>query len=169
MLGVLVGAGVTAIIQSSSASVGILQALSSTGLITCGAAFPIIMGQNIGTTITPILASIGASRSAKRTALVHVLFNVIGTVVFLVITYTLLYTVGFSFWNDPIDKGGIANFHTLFNVVVTLMFLPFTALMEKLVTFLVKPTEQELRRQQSHTLKLDNRLMVSSRFGHRAG
>ncbi len=161
VLGVLVGAGVTAIIQSSSASVGILQALSSTGLITCGAAFPIIMGQNIGTTITPILASIGASRSAKRTALVHVLFNVIGTVVFLVITYTLLYTVGFSFWNDPIDKGGIANFHTLFNVVVTLMFLPFTALMEKLVTFLVKPTEQELRRQQSHTLKLDNRLMVS--------
>ena len=100
----VVGAGVTAIIQSSSASVGILQALSSTGLITCGAAFPIIMGQNIGTTITPILASIGASRSAKRTALVHVLFNVIGTVVFLVITYTLLYTVGFSFWNDPIDK-----------------------------------------------------------------
>lgn len=162
ILGVLVGAVVTAIIQSSSASVGILQALSTTGLISYGAAIPIILGQNIGTTITPVLASIGASRSAKRTALVHVMFNVIGSLLFLTATYVLLYTVGFDFWNDPIDRGGIANFHTLFNIVITVLFLPFSRLLEKIVYFLVKPTEIELRNQKnSHTLILDERLMVS--------
>ena len=110
VLGVLVGAVVTAIIQSSSASIGILQALSSTGQITCSAAFPIIMGQNIGTCITPILASIGASKNAKRSAVVHLSFNVIGTIIFLAATYTIQYTVGIPFWNDVITKGGIANF-----------------------------------------------------------
>jgi len=161
-LGVLVGAVVTAVIQSSSASVGILQALSSAGLITCGTAFPIIMGQNIGTTVTPIMASIGAGRSAKRTALIHLIFNILGTFIFLIATYAVHYTVGFSFWDEPITKGGIANFHTLFNIVVTLLFLPFSGLLEKIVTFLVKPSEQEIRRQQkNNTLILDDRFMVS--------
>ncbi len=162
VLGVIAGAVLTAVIQSSSASVGILQALSSAGLITYGAAFPIIMGQNIGTTVTPIMASIGAGRSAKRAALIHLIFNLLGTALFLTATYAIHYTIGFSFWDSPIDKGGIANFHTLFNVVVTVIFLPLSGLLEKIVTFLVKPTEQELRRQQkAETIILDDRFMVS--------
>ncbi len=162
-LGVLVGAIVTAVIQSSSASVGILQALSSAGLITCGTAFPIIMGQNIGTTVTPIMASIGAGKSAKRTALIHLIFNILGTMIFLFATYAIHYTVDFSFWDEPISKGGIADFHTLFNIVVTLIFLPLAGVLEKIVTFLVKPSEQEIRRQQkTNTLILDDRFMVST-------
>ena len=128
VLGVLVGAGVTAIIQSSSASVGILQALSTTGAITYAAAIPIILGQNIGTCITAFLSSLGGSKNARRTAMVHFYFNLIGSIVFLIAVYALEYTVGFSFWNSPIDKGGIANFHTLFNVTCTVLFLPFTGL-----------------------------------------
>ncbi len=124
-LGVLAGAVVTGIIQSSSASIGILQALSSTGAITCSAAFPIIMGQNIGTCVTSLLSSIGASKNAKRAAMVHLYFNLIGTVIFLVGVYSINATIGFSFWSDPITKGGIANFHTLFNVVATLLMAPF--------------------------------------------
>ncbi len=138
VLGVLVGAVVTAIIQSSSASVGILQALCSTGSISYAAAFPIIMGQNIGTCITPILASIGASKNAKRSAAVHLTFNILGTAIFLAGIYTIQGIWGFPFWNSPIDKGGIANFHTIFNVTVTLLFLPFTGLLEKLSRMLVK-------------------------------
>lgn len=128
VLGVLVGAGVTAIIQSSSASVGILQALSTTGAITYSAAIPIILGQNIGTCITAFLSSLGGSKNARRTAMVHFYFNLIGSIAFLVATYAIQYTVGFSFWDNPIDKGGIANFHTLFNVTCTVLFLPFTGL-----------------------------------------
>ena len=132
IFGVLAGAIVTAIIRSSSASVGILQALSSTGKVTYSVAFPIIMGQNIGTCVTSLLASIGTSKNARRAAMVHLYFNVIGTIIFLIGTYAIEYTIGFSFWEMPIDRGGIANFHTLFNVVVTLIFIPFTGLLEKL-------------------------------------
>ncbi len=160
ILGVLVGAVVTGVIQSSAASIGILQALSSTGAITFSAAFPIIMGQNIGTCVTPMMASIGASRNAKRSAFIHLCFNILGTVVFLVATYALQYTVGFSFWDEPISSGGIANFHTLFNITVTILFIPFASLLEKLVCFLFKPTEAEQKADQelSH---LDTRLLVS--------
>ncbi len=113
-LGVLVGAAVTAIIQSSSASIGILQALSSTGAITYSAAFPIIMGQNIGTCVTSLLSSIGANKNAKRAAMVHLYFNIIGTVLFLAGVYGINAAIGgFSFWESPINKGGIANFHTI--------------------------------------------------------
>ncbi len=132
ILGVLAGAGVTALIQSSSASVGILQAISATGILKFSAAFPIIMGQNIGTCVTSLISSVGASKNAKRTAMVHLYFNVIGTCIFLVGVYTIKALIGFSFWDDPIDMGGIANFHTLFNVVVTLVLLPFAGLIEKL-------------------------------------
>ncbi len=124
-LGVLAGAVVTGIIQSSSASIGILQALSSTGAITCSAAFPIIMGQNIGTCVTSLLSSIGANKNAKRAAMVHLYFNLIGTAIFLVGVYSINAAIGFSFWDDPITKGGIANFHTLFNVVTTCLLAPF--------------------------------------------
>ena len=126
ILGVLVGALVTAVIQSSSASVGILQALSSTGVVTWGSAIPIILGQNIGTCSTPLIASMGASTAAKRSAIVHLYFNVIGTAVFLAGVYGLKAAGLFPFWNDVMTKGDIANFHTLFNVVVTLLFMPFT-------------------------------------------
>ncbi|MEG1631056.1 MAG: Na/Pi cotransporter family protein [Hydrogenoanaerobacterium sp.] len=159
VLGVIVGAAVTCIIQSSSASVGILQALSSTGLITFSAAFPIIMGQNIGTCITPILASIGANKNAKRAAAVHFYLNVIGTVIFLIGIYTFQYTMGFSFWNNPIGRGGIANFHTVFNVVVTLLFMPFTKLLEKIACLTVPDSKDEVQTEEASVL--DERFMVS--------
>ena len=132
ILGIIVGAGVTAIIQSSSASVGILQALSVTGAITWSSAIPIILGQNIGTTITAILSVIGASKNARRTALAHLYFNVIGTIIFTVGVFVVQAAGIGDFWDLPIDKSGIANFHTIFNVTMTVLFLPFTGLLEKL-------------------------------------
>ncbi|MFA5659014.1 MAG: Na/Pi cotransporter family protein [Oscillospiraceae bacterium] len=138
ILGVLVGAGVTALIQSSSASVGILQALSSSKAITCSAAFPIIMGQNIGTCITALMSSLGANKNAKRAAMVHLYFNIIGSALFLAGVYTYQAVIGFDFWDDPITRGGIADFHTLFNVVVTLCLIPFAKLLEKLACMTIK-------------------------------
>ncbi len=142
-LGVLAGTLVTVAIQSSSASVGILQALSSTGVVTWGSAIPIILGQNIGTTSTSLLASIGTSTAARRSAMVHVYFNLIGTAVFLTAIYGLKAAGFFPFWNEVIDRGDIANFHTLFNVVVTLLFLPFTKVLAWLAVHTVpdKPAE----------------------------
>ena len=132
ILGIIVGAGVTAIIQSSSASVGILQALSVTGAISWSAAIPIILGQNIGTTITAILSVIGASKNARRTAIAHLYFNVIGTIIFTVAVFAIQGMGIGDFWDNPINKSGIANFHTIFNVTMTVLFLPFTGLLEKL-------------------------------------
>jgi phosphate:Na+ symporter len=160
VLGVLVGAGVTAIIQSSSASVGILQAMSTSGLITFSAAFPIIMGQNIGTTVTSILSSIGTTTNAKRAAAVHLLFNIIGTVIFLSAMYILQGIIHFTFWEEPIDMGGIANFHTLFNVTCTLLFLPFIKVFEKLATLIVRDKKSKTPVEQ-FTLTLDERLLKS--------
>ena len=157
VLGVVVGAGVTAIIQSSSASVGILQALSTTGAITYSAAIPIILGQNIGTCITAFLSSLGGSKNARRTAMVHFYFNLIGSIAFLVAIYAVQYTVGFSFWENPIDKGGIANFHTLFNVTCTLLFLPFTGLLVKLARWSVPTGEM----QEDPLAKLEPRFLTT--------
>lgn len=132
VLGIIVGAAVTAIIQSSSASVGILQALSVTGAISWASAIPIILGQNIGTTITAILSVIGASKNARRTAIAHLYFNVIGTIIFTVAVFAIQGMGIGDFWDNPINKSGIANFHTIFNVTMTVLFLPFTGLLEKL-------------------------------------
>lgn len=143
ILGVLVGALFTAVIQSSAASIGILQALSATGAISFAAAFPIIMGQNIGTCITPVLSSIGGNKNAKRAAMIHVYFNTIGTIVFLIGVYILQYTIGFSFWDKPFDVGDIANFHTLFNVIVTILFLPFYTVLEKLARLTIRDKKTE--------------------------
>lgn len=140
VLGVIAGAAVTALLQSSSASVGILQSISNGGVLKFSAAFPIIMGQNIGTCVTSIISASGASKNAKRAAMVHLYFNVIGTIAFLVVVYTIKAVFGFPFWDDPIDMGGIANFHTLFNVVVTVCFLPFTKLLEKLACITIRDT-----------------------------
>lgn len=132
ILGVLIGAGVTAAIQSSSASVGILQALTVTGAVTWGNAIPIILGQNIGTCITGVIAATGASRAAKRVAASHVYFNVIGTIIFMVAIYLIKGTIGFDSWAKSMNMGDVANFHTLFNVVMTILFLPFTKVLVRL-------------------------------------
>ena len=157
VLGVLVGTGVTAIIQSSSASVGILQALSTTGVISWSAAVPIILGQNIGTCITAFLSSLGGSKNARRTAMVHFYFNLIGSIIFLIGIYAIEYTVGFPFWDAAIDKGGIANFHTLFNVTCTILFLPFTSLLVKLATWSVPSGEV----QEDPLAKLEPRFLTT--------
>ncbi len=138
VLGVIAGAVVTALLQSSSAAVGILQAISQSGALKNSAAFPIIMGQNIGTCVTSIISAAGASKNAKRAAVVHLYFNVIGTIVFLAVVYTIKATAGFAFWDEPISMGGIANFHTFFNVVATICFLPFTKLLEKLACLTIR-------------------------------
>ncbi len=165
VLGVLAGTIITALVQSSSASVGILQALASTGVIKYSSAFPIIMGQNIGTCVTSLISSIGASKNAKRAAMVHLYFNIMGTVVFLSAVYIIQYTVGFSFWNDAIDMGGIANFHTLFNIVVTVVFIPFASLLEKLAKLTIKEKSSKSSLQSQGELSLlEPRFLQSPSF-----
>ena len=143
ILGVLAGAVVTAIVQSSAATVGILQAVSTTGIMTFSSTIPIILGQNIGTCATSMIASAGGNKNARRVATVHLYFNLIGTVIFLVGIYTYQHFIGFSFWNGPIDMGGIANFHTIFNVVSTLILFPFIKQIEKLTMITVKDKKDD--------------------------
>lgn len=142
ILGVLAGAFVTMIVQSSAATVGILQALSTTGIVTYATTIPVILGQNIGTCVTSIFASIGGSKNAKRTAAVHLYFNLIGTILFLIFIYTYQYLIGFSFWQDTIDMGQIANFHTIFNVVSTILLFPFINLIEKLTMITIRDKKE---------------------------
>ncbi len=137
-LGMLVGALLTAVIQSSSASVGILQALCVTGAIGFSTAVPIIMGQNIGTCVTAILSSVGGSKNARRTALVHLYFNLIGTIVFMIVFYALNAVLHFPFMEGAIDASGIATIHTTFNVFATIVLLPFSGVLEKLATISVR-------------------------------
>ena len=160
VLGVLAGTLVTAAIQSSSASVGILQALTATGAVRWGNAIPIILGQNIGTCITAILASVGASRAAKRVAVSHLFFNVIGTILWLLGIYGIKAVVGFSFWDSPMNMGDVANFHTLFNVVTTLFFIPFSGLLVKLATWVVPEQKGETHPELAPVV-LDTRLYAS--------
>ncbi len=136
-LGVLVGALVTALIQSSSASMGILQAMSSTGVVTFNIAIPLIMGQNIGTCITALLSGIGASKNAKRTACLHLLFNVIGTLFFLVVLYVGNAIFHFPFWYDVLNRSSIANLHLGFNVCCTALLLPFNRQLVFLVEHII--------------------------------
>ena len=137
VLGVLAGAVLTAIIQSSSASVGILQALAATGQVSYGAAIPIIMGQNIGTCITAILSSIGTTKNAKRAALVHLSFNIIGTVVWLIVFSAVKAMFAPVLLDQPATLMGIAVAHSCFNVACTALLLPMGGLLEKLAIFLV--------------------------------
>ncbi|MBQ7006314.1 MAG: Na/Pi cotransporter family protein [Oscillospiraceae bacterium] len=143
VLGLLVGALLTAVIQSSSASVGILQALSVTGAVTYGSALPIIMGQNIGTCITAILSCFGANKNARRTAVVHLYFNVIGSLGFMIIFYSLNAVIGFEFIGDSINAAGIAVIHTLFNVTATAILLPLNRVLEKLAYLTIKDDDQK--------------------------
>ena len=142
ILGVLAGLAITAIIQSSSASVGILQALALTGAVSYGAAIPIIMGQNIGTCVTAMLSSIGVSKNARKVAVVHVAFNLIGTAVCLTAYCAADAVLGFSFTAQPIDAVGIAVVHTAFNVITTFLLFPFTAQLERLANRVLPDTPQ---------------------------
>ncbi len=156
VLGVLAGAALTAIIQSSSASVGILQALAATGQVTYGAAVPIIMGQNIGTCITAILSSIGANKNAKRAALVHLSFNVIGTAVWLCVFCLVKALFAPALLNESASLMGIAVAHSLFNILCTLLMLPLSNQLEKLVRTLVPDGKQP-----EVASELDERLLAT--------
>lgn len=147
VLGLLAGTLLTAVIQSSSASVGILQALCVTGSVTYGAAIPIIMGQNIGTCVTAMLSGIGASKNAKRAALVHLYFNIIGTVIFMVVFYAIHAVVPFDFMADSANAAGIAVVHTAFNVFATVLLLPFASGLEKLACLTIKEEGEGLEAQ----------------------
>lgn len=156
IIGVLVGLVITAIIQSSSASVGILQAIALTGGITYSMAIPIIMGQNIGTCVTALISSIGVNRNAKKVAVVHISFNIIGTTVFLSLYCILNSIFNFAFSDMPIGVAGIAVIHTIFNVAATLMLVPFTKALEKLANFILKDKKAVSSEQDEF---LDSRLL----------
>ncbi len=142
ILGLLAGTILTAIIQSSSASVGILQALCQTGAVSYATALPIIMGQNIGTCVTALISAIGAKKNAKRAAMVHLFFNIVGTVLFMIVFYTINSFMEFAFLNTSATAAGIATIHSIFNVVATIVLLPFSKLLVKLATIAV-PDEKE--------------------------
>lgn len=165
IIGMLVGAVLTAVIQSSSASVGILQALCLTGKVTYASALPIIMGQNIGTCITAILSSIGTSKNARRAALVHLYFNVIGTSVFMIVFYSLNAFINFTVLQESASAAGVAVIHTFFNVSATIMLLPFSKLLEKLAYLTIKEDDKEKETASSKELSLlDERFLDSPSF-----
>ena len=156
VLGVLAGAILTAIIQSSSASVGILQALASTGAVTYGATIPIIMGQNIGTCITAIISAVGANKNAKRAALVHLSFNVIGTVVWLSIFCIVKAVAVPAILGESASLMGIAVCHSAFNILCTMLMLPLAGMLEKMVKKMIPDNEVI-----EQTEELDSRLLGS--------
>lgn len=159
IFGVLIGAVLTAVIQSSSASVGILQALCATGVVPISAAIPIIMGQNIGTCITAALSSIGAKRNAKRAALAHLLFNLIGTVISMLVFYTGNALFKFNFVNELASPFTIAIMHSFFNIVTTLILVNFTGALENLVKRIIPETKEELSEEMNIFGALDDRLL----------
>lgn len=142
VLGVAAGAVLTAVIQSSSASVGILQALAVTGQVTYGAAIPIIMGQNIGTCVTAMISSVGTNKNAKRAALVHLSFNMIGSAILLSVFCLVRAAAHFTLLNEPASLMGIAVAHSVFNILCTVLMLPLSGLLERLVTVLVPDDKQ---------------------------
>ena len=159
ILGILAGLVLTVIIQSSSASVGILQALTVTGAITYGAAIPIIMGQNIGTCVTAMISALGANRNGKRAAVVHLSFNVIGVAVVSVLYYTLHMIIGFGFASASIDAWGVALVHTLFKLICVALIGPFYKQLAKLSMLIIKDTKDD---QEASTLLDDNFLKTPS-------
>ena len=163
ILGVLAGTVLTAIVQSSSASVGILQSLTTTGAITFGAAIPIVMGQNIGTCITAMLSSLSANKNGKRAALIHLYFNVIGVVAWLCIYYLVLWITGPSgflaeFASGPIDMWGVAAVHTVFKILSVALISPFYKQLEKLAVLTIKDKEDD---EDEKASPLDERLLTT--------
>lgn len=164
LLGVLAGALLTGIIQSSSASVGILQALSVTGAFTYGSVVPIILGQNIGTCVTAMLSSVGTNRDARRTAIVHLYFNIIGTVLFLSLFYIITAIFPMEFVGETVGATGIALIHSVFNVFATIVLLPFIHGLEKLAYLTIPVTEDEKAEKDDAFAILDNRFLSSPSF-----
>ena len=161
-LGVSMGAILTAIIQSSSASVGILQALCTTGVITYAVAVPIIMGQNIGTCFTAILSSVGANVNARRASFIHMYFNLIGTIIFMTAFYSYNGIVGFPFINDVVKASDVALIHSIFNVTCTIILYPMADWLVKLATWTVKDVDKS--ETEGKKLGLDERFLQQPSF-----
>lgn len=166
VLGLIVGALLTAVIQSSSASVGILQALCATGKVTYASAVPIILGQNIGTCVTAMMSGVGAGKNAKRAATIHLMFNVIGVAVFMAVFYTINFVMPFAFLGESANSAGIALVHTCFNILATLVLLPFANQLERLSFILIKPDDDENARKEEDEIfaRLDERLLATPSF-----
>ena len=162
VLGMIVGAVLTAVIQSSSASVGILQAMCATGSVTMGAALPVIMGQNIGTCVTALLSGVGANRNARRASLIHLYFNLIGTFVFMTVFYVMNHFVQFAFLSDRANGAAIAVIHSLFNIASTVILLPASGLLVKLAHFTIPQSEGETRETSGRVL--DERFLERPAF-----
>ena len=165
LLGVVAGALLTAVIQSSSASVGILQALCLTGAVPFSAAIPIIMGQNIGTCVTAIISSIGASKNAKRASMIHLYFNLIGTIIFMVVFYGINAVIGgFAFLDTPANAAGIAVVHSLFNIGAVLLLYPFGNQLVKLAQFTIPEQADEKEQKPDEFAILDERFLEKPAF-----
>lgn len=163
LLGMLAGALLTAVIQSSSASVGILQALCVTGAVSYGVALPIILGQNIGTCVTALLSSIGAKKNAKRAAMVHLYFNLIGTAVFMVLFYGMNLFFHFTFLDHAANAAGIAVMHSAFNVFATALLLPFAKVLEKLACLTIRDKDTD-QKEEEEVVQLDMRFLDQPAF-----
>lgn len=163
ILGMLIGAVLTAIIQSSSASVGILQALCITGAVPYAVALPIIMGQNIGTCVTSIISSVGASKNARRAAMIHLYFNLVGTVLFMVVFYSINVFVDFTFLGESANAAGIAVIHSLFNIGATIILYPFSNMLVKLATITIPDGEKE-EKSMGEVLDIDERFLEKPAF-----
>ncbi len=168
VLGMLVGLILTAIIQSSSASIGILQALCATGVVSYATAIPIIMGQNVGTCVTALISSAGASKNAKRAALIHLYYNIIKTVAFMVIFYALNAFIHFAFLEEAASALGVAVIHTAFNVAAVIIIFPVSWILEKLAYLTIPETEEEREKEAEKSRKeiqlLDTRFLSTPGF-----
>ena len=168
--GILAGTILTAIIQSSSASVGILQALCMTGAVPYSSAFPIIMGQNIGTCVTALLSAIGANKNAKRAAMIHLYFNLIGTVAFMVLFYMINAAVHFPFMAQMATPATIAITHSVFNITATLVWLPFSNLLVKLACLTIRDDKvDEISREDQEFMILESRFLEKPAFAVEQG
>ncbi len=164
LLGIITGLVLTMIVQSSSAMVGMLQALSATGVMTMNLVYPIIMGINLGTCVTTaMVCAIGSSKDAKRTGVAHIVFNVIGTILFMIIM-TVLKAIGVfpNLWDKIVDSGDIANFQTVFNLVTAIVLIPFTGLLVKITYLVIKPDKKEVESTDDYAAlhTLDDKLYV---------
>ena len=164
-IGLVVGTVLTAIIQSSSASVGILQALCVTGAVNYSVAIPIIMGQNIGTCVTCIISSFGANRNAKRAAMIHLYFNLIGTTLFMIVFYSLNHFLDFAFLNTAANPAGIAVIHSSFNIGATIVLFPFADKLVKLAELTIpdKKEDRELA-EEKKSIAIDERFLTRPAF-----
>ena len=163
ILGMLAGAVLTAVIQSSSASVGILQALCATGAVNFGAALPIIMGQNIGTCVTAVMSAFGASKNAKRASMIHLYFNLIGTIIFMIVFYSINVFFPFEFLNGPADATGIAIVHSLFNIGCSIFWFPFSNVLVKLATLTIPDKASDVEEHKEFAI-LDERFLEQPAF-----